>query len=153
MDCDLNIELLPLIDEITSGDLSVVCPVDWALKAADIARMENCGKSVMCRDGMQQLYTIIRDITTGKGQGEDIELLGDICGVVGKAQGCGLAARSAALISGSIGRYPDEWAAHIRRKRCTANICYDAPVPVRSAADPEDGGGMRRRKRKPSDAE
>ena len=152
MDCTINTELLPDI----AGIISIAdgaCPVAWARDAADIARMGCCGKSVMCRDGMQQLYTIIRDITTGKGQADDILLLSDVCGVISASQGCELAMRSSELISASLERYPDEWAGHIRRKRCTAGICYDSPVPVRSVGQSEDGEGMRRRRRKASDAE
>jgi NADH-quinone oxidoreductase subunit F len=122
MNCSLNVELLPKLDEIINKPAEL-CPVDWALRIADVARLNNCGKSVMCRDGMNQLYTIIRDITTEKGQSEDLELLRDICGVIKTSEGCGIAMRAAALIDESITRYSDEWDTHIRRKRCTALVC------------------------------
>jgi len=218
MDCVYNIELLPDIGEITDKP-DWRCPVDWALNVADIARMNNCGESVMCRDGMQQLYTIIHDITAGRGQPEDIELLMDICGVISHSQGCDLAARSSELIIKSLDLYGEEWSGHIRRKRCAALICKsyytvhvlpgkctgccdciaacgagailggdglvpvidadrctrcdaclsacpagtivkagaikpktpDAPVPVLSLTPDDDGGNMRRRKRKTSE--
>jgi len=149
MDCTLYIELLPAVEEITDKPEDV-CPVDWALRVADTARLNNCGQSVMCRDGMQQLYTIICDITTEKGQSEDIELISDVCEVIKQSEGCGVAARSAELISVSLERYADEWAGHIRRKRCTASVCegyYSAQ------AIPERADGARRRKRKTSDSD
>jgi len=132
------------MEEITEKP-EEICPVDWALRIADIARMNNCGQSVMCRDGMQQLYTIISDITTSKGQSEDIELLRDICEVIKQSEGCGIAGRSAELINKSVTLYPEEWAGHIRRKRCSARVCegYYSEAPT-----PERDEGMRRRKRK-----
>ena len=153
MDCTLYTELLPDTDEIINKP-NDRCPVDWALTVADIARMNNCGKSVMCRDGMQQLYTIIYDITTERGQPEDIELLTDICEVIKTSRGCALAARSSELICRSLELYPGEWDVHIRRKRCAASICYASPIPVRSAPEIGDGDNMthgvtmQRRKRK-----
>ena len=122
MNCSMNVELLPKPDEIM-GKAEGCCPVDWALRVADIARLNNCGKSVMCRDGMNQLYTIISDITTGKGRTEDIELLRDICGVIKTSEGCDIAKDAAALTDESVTRYGDEWDLHIRRKRCTALVC------------------------------
>lgn len=122
MSCSLKVELLPDLDEIMNKP-EERCPVNWALEIANIARMNNCGKSVMCRDGMNQLYTIISDITAEKGQPEDLELILDICGVMKQSEGCGIAQRSAELIDESLKRYYDEWDIHIRRKRCTALAC------------------------------
>ena len=144
MDCTINIDLLPPMEEITDKP-EETCPVDWALHVADIARMNNCGESVMCRDGMQQLYTIINDITTEKGQSEDIELLKDICAVVRQSEGCGIARRSAELIDESVSLYLEEWAGHIRRKRCSARVCKGY-YSVQAASERDDV--MRRRKRK-----
>ena len=147
MDCDLYVELLPEYGDIVNKPVTL-CPVDWALRVADITRMNNCGKSVMCRDGMHQLYTIILDITTEKGQPEDIDLLMDICVAVSESQGCGIAAKAAFLIRESIVMFRSEWEAHIRRKRCSALVCkgYTA-APVL----PDSSAGTRRRKRKPAD--
>lgn len=122
MSCNQYVEILPELSDISDKPENV-CPVDWALKIADKARLNNCGKSVMCRDGMNQLYTIILDITTEKGCSEDIELLRDICAVIRESQGCDIAAKAAGLIDESITRYSDEWDAHIRRKRCAALVC------------------------------
>ena len=149
MSCNLYIELLPEVDEIFEKP-ETLCPVDWALRIADTARMNNCGKSVMCRDGMNQIYTIILDITTEKGRPGDIELLCDICLVIKKSQGCGIASKAAFLIYESAQKFDMEWDSHIRRKRCAALVCkgYSA-APVLA----DNSAGTRRRKRKSSDTE
>ena len=131
MDCKLNVEMLPETGEI-ENKAADVCPVDWAQRVADVARMNHCGKSVMCRDGMNQLYTVIADITTEKGKSEDIELIRDICAVIKQSRGCGLAEKAAGLIDASLSLYSGEWDAHIRRKRCNAGVCKGYGVALRS---------------------
>ena len=122
MICSLNADLLPGLDEIVNKR-DELCPVSWALELADTARMNHCGKSVMCRDGMNQLYTIIHDITHEKGRPDDLELVKDICRVIKNSQGCELAQKAAMLICESLERFGDEWDIHVRRKRCTALVC------------------------------
>ncbi len=122
MRCSLNVELLPELDEIADMR-EAFCPVNWALEIADTARMNHCGKSVMCRDGMNQLYVILRDIVSEKGRPDDLELLKDICRVIKRSEGCDIARKAAGLIYELLVRYEDEWDIHIRRKRCTALVC------------------------------
>lgn len=140
MDCTKFLELLPPADDVTNKPDNV-CPVNWALNVAATARINNCGISVMCRDGMQQLYVIIKDITTEKGKTEDIELIGDICDVLEGSEGCDVAKKASTLIGTSLKLYLDDWNAHIMRKRCAANVCYEA---IQIA----QGGGMKKRKKK-----
>jgi hypothetical protein len=97
---------------------------------------------------MQQLYTIIFDVTMGKGQSEDVELLMDVCDVIKLSEGCGIAGRAAELIAASIGLFTDEWNGHIRRKRCAAGVCEGCSA---APAVPERTDGMRRKKRKSSE--
>ena len=123
MNCEHNVQLIPSADEISVLPEGV-CPVDWAKKCIDLARAENCGKSVMCRDGMTQLQAILTDLTRGRGTSEDIELLRDLATVISNSRGCALAAKAAKNLLYSLDHYSDEWDAHCRRKRCSALVCY-----------------------------
>lgn len=123
MNCEHNVGLIPSADEISALPEGV-CPVAWAKKCIDTARAENCGKSVMCRDGMTQLQAILNDVVRGRASGEDIELLRDLASVISGSKGCGLAARAAACLLYSLEHYADEWDAHCRRKRCSALVCF-----------------------------
>lgn len=114
-----KVDLIPDISTLTEG----ICPVCWAKDCIAIARHENDGTSVMGRDGMTQLLILINDITTGKGENEDIELLKDLCTVISEADGCDIAAKAAANVLYSLDKYGDEWDLHCRRKRCTALQC------------------------------
>ncbi len=151
MNCNHNVELLPKVEELAAlAQAENFCPVDWAKKIADIARLNNCGKSVMCRDGMNQLYSIISDITIGNAESGDIELLTDLCGVIVSCQGCEIACQAAALIAKTLTDFPDEWEAHVKRKRCTKRVCevLAANMPVIPNRPVGEDGAPRRRRRK-----
>lgn len=99
------------------------CPVDWAKNVVDIVWRESCGRDVMCRDGMTQLHTLLGDITGGKGQASDIELLRDLCNVIAESEGCEIAQKAAAGVFYSLDEHGGEWEAHCVRKRCTTMTC------------------------------
>ena len=151
MNCNINVELLPKAEELeTLAQAETFCPVDWAKNVADIARMNNCGKSVMCRDGMNQLWTIINDITIGKAESTDMDLLTDLCNVIASCEGCEIACKAAEMIGKSISMYSEEWEAHIKRKRCTKRVCevLAANMPVIPQRAVGEDGAPRRRRRK-----
>lgn len=119
MDCRYNAALIPGIDSLREG----ICPVDWALSCVKTAYENNCGKSVMCRDGMAQLRLIVSDIANGRGQNEDIALLRELCQVIAATGGCAISRRAAENVLHTLDSFPDEWEAHCRRRRCTALVC------------------------------
>lgn len=122
MDCKVNVELIPDTSEIEVLK-DGVCPVDWAKRCIDTAQKENCGKSVMCRDGMTQLALIVSDIVTGKGQPDDIPLMKEICEIIASTGGCALAEKAAKNVLFSLEKYAEDWDQHCRRKRCTYLVC------------------------------
>lgn len=122
MNCHVDTNLIPEsseIEELAPG----VCPVDWAKQSIRKAMLENCGKSVMCRDGMLQLHALMHDITTGKGVSDDLALIKDICQVIVESRGCDLASKAASNLLYSMERYAEDWDLHCRRKRCAALVC------------------------------
>ena len=122
MNCKINVELIPDASEIAEARPDM-CVVDWARKAVETARHENCGKSVMCRDGITQLAAIIGDIVSGRGQPDDLALLRELSEVIATTGGCALAEKAARDVLDSLDRYAEEWDLHCRRKRCTNLIC------------------------------
>ena len=140
MYCDHNVDMIPSRDTLQPG----MCPVKWALESATIARDNNCGKSVMCRDGMMQLVQILSDLTTGNPEDDDIDLVREICQVITTTPGCEISIKAAENILWSLENNTLEWMAH-KRKRCAAGICYEAPAGVGAAAPGE--GRQRRRRR------
>lgn len=122
MDCKEGIELIPNASELETLPEGV-CPVDWAKRCIDIAYTSNCGKSVMCRDGLTQLHMIVNDIVSGKGLGDDIDLVREICQLMAGTEGCELAQKVAGNVLMTLDKYADAWDQHCRRKRCAALVC------------------------------
>ena len=122
MDCKFNAELIPDASELEALPESA-CPVDWAKRSVDIAHMENCGKSVMCRDGMTQLAILIGDVVSGRGQSDDLALIREICELIVSTHGCELSQKAAANVLASMDKYADAWDQHCRRKRCQQLVC------------------------------
>lgn len=119
MDCNHNVERIPDISSLQEG----MCPVDWALRCIEAACQFNCGRSVMCRDGMAQLRLIVNDIVSGAGQNDDVPLVRELCEVIASTDGCALGRKTAENVLYTLNQYGDEWDAHCRRKRCTAMVC------------------------------
>lgn len=139
--CDKTAELLPSVDEILNK-ADDVCPVKWAVDAAETAMRNSCGKGTFCRDGLKQLYLIGRDITLNKGSMEDIELLQELCTNMLPAADCELSARCIELFKASLDNHYNDWTAHILRKRCKAGQCEGFPKPA--AVGAAAAGGRRR---------
>ncbi len=100
-----------------------LCPVDWALKIADLASAESCGKCLMCREGSLQIRTILTDLVSGRGESDDLELIADLCSVINETASCDQIRDAVSLIELSLNSCREEWESHLRRKRCAALQC------------------------------
>ena len=133
MNCDLNKDILDQIaglEEAAEGS----CPVDRALQAAALGRMNHCGKSVMCRNGITQLWEIIHDISIGKGKEGDLELLEELAGTILDADSCELASRIAGLVRTSLEEQKKIWKEHFIAKRCSLGVCVNLKAPATNKA-------------------
>lgn len=120
--CEKKLEINSDVSQIVNKD-NHLCVVDWSKKMFDYARSESCGKCVMCREGTMQIYKIIKDITEGKGESEDIGLLKELAEVIKENGGCELSRLSSENLLVAIESHTDEWESHIKRKRCSALVC------------------------------
>ena len=99
------------------------CMVDIARYFIKFLTEESCGKCVPCREGLDRMLDILTDITEGKGQKGDIELLEELCGLVKEASLCALGNTAPNPVLSTIRYFRDEYEAHIREKRCPAGVC------------------------------
>ena len=119
MQCNFNVDTLPSRDSLQQG----MCPVAWALDCVSVARENNCGKNVMCRDGMTQLKVILTDIIAGHAEDGDLDLIREICKVITTTPGCDIAETAAANVLWCMDTYAAEWQNHLR-KRCSTFACF-----------------------------
>jgi len=97
--------------------------VDTARYFLDFLADESCGKCTPCREGIDQMLTILTNITLGNGQDGDIELLEEIAEVTKNASLCALGQTAANPVLSTIRYFRDEYEAHITEKRCPAGVC------------------------------
>ncbi|TWJ17496.1 NADH-quinone oxidoreductase subunit NuoF [Geobacter argillaceus] len=99
------------------------CMVDFARFFLAFLADESCGKCVPCREGIQQMLTILTDITLGKGKMEDLDLLLQLTEVSG-ASLCALGKGAPNPVMSTLKHFRDEYEAHIEGK-CPAFTCKE----------------------------
>jgi NADH-quinone oxidoreductase subunit F len=101
------------------------CMVDLARYFLDFLQNESCGKCVPCREGIKRMLEIVTKITKGQAGEEDLELLQDLARMVKDFSLCGLGQTAPNTVLSTLRYFGDEYAAHIRDKKCPAGICRD----------------------------
>lgn len=99
------------------------CMVDFARFFLAFLADESCGKCVPCREGIQQMLTILTDITRGKGKMSDLDLLLQLTEVSG-ASLCALGKGAPNPVMSTLKHFRDEYEAHIEGK-CPAFTCKE----------------------------
>lgn len=120
--CEMTAAGLPSVDEIINK-VENVCPVQWAADVAHKAHQATCGHDVFCRDGLNQLYLIIKEISNDRGSVEDLDFLRELCDTIMLGAGCELAYKAAELVKASLDTWADDWRDHLVRKKCAAFQC------------------------------
>jgi NADP-reducing hydrogenase subunit HndC len=120
-------QLTKLGSMMGSGGMIVMdedtCMVDVAKYFLDFLADESCGKCVPCREGIRRMLEILTDITAGRGQEGDIELLEELAGVVRDVSLCALGGTAPNPVLSTLRYFRDEYEAHIKEKRCPAYVC------------------------------
>jgi NADH-quinone oxidoreductase subunit F len=101
------------------------CMVDVAKYFLGFLEKESCGKCVPCREGIRQMHHILTDITEGRGQPGDIELLEELSHVLRDASLCALGATAPNPVLTTIRYFREEYESHIKDKRCPAGVCKE----------------------------
>jgi len=119
--------LAVLGSSIGSGGVVVIdedaCIVDLARNSLDFAQREACGQCVPCRLGTRQMFDVLTDISRGRGQPDDLELLAELAEGVRLGSLCGLGQTAANTLLSTIRYFPDDYQAHIQRKQCPTAAC------------------------------
>lgn len=112
---------------IGSGGLVVMddqtCMVEVARFFMNFTQNESCGKCVPCREGTKRMLHIIENITEGKGEDGDIELLEELSDTIKNTALCGLGKTAPSPVISTIRSFREEYEAHIYDKRCPTGTC------------------------------
>ena len=99
------------------------CIVKWSFQKILDNSKETCGKCVYCREGIYQLYRIIKDATEGKGKDEDINLAFELCDTMKIGTLCDFGKSASNPLYTAINKFRDEFEKHIDRKICSTLNC------------------------------
>lgn len=99
------------------------CMVNWSSQKMLENSKETCGKCVFCREGIFQLYRIMKDATVGKGRDGDIDLAIELSQMVKAGSLCDFGITSCDPLYTAINKFRDEFEKHIERKICDTLEC------------------------------
>ncbi len=99
------------------------CMVDIAKYFLTFLEEESCGKCVPCREGVKRMRQILDDITEGKSNEGDIDILERLSATLIDSSLCALGATAPNPVLTTIRYFKDEYEAHIKEKRCPAGVC------------------------------
>ena len=101
------------------------CMVDIARYFLDFTQKESCGQCTLCRLGTKQMLNLLEDITKGKGQPGDIDLLVEMGNAVNSGSLCGLGQSAGNPVLTTVKYFREEYEAHINEKSCPALACKE----------------------------
>ncbi len=130
LDHQIDYESLALAGTIMGSGGMVVfdqhtCMVDTSKFFLEITQAESCGKCTPCRIGIRRMYEILDRITKGKGRLWDIELLEELGAHIRTTSLCGFGMTAPNPVLSTIRHFRDEYAVHIKDKKCPAMVCKD----------------------------
>ncbi len=102
---------------------NTACMVDVARYFVEFLVDESCGKCSSCREGLKHLHAVLNRICQGQGRAGDLELLEDLCAVIGSASLCGLGTSAPNPVLSTLKYFRHEYVAHIQDKKCPAKVC------------------------------
>ena len=99
------------------------CMVNMAEYFLEFTAEESCGKCTPCRVGNRRMLEILRRMTAGNGENEDIEALKALGNIIKDTSLCGLGQGAPNPVLSMIKNFPEEYIAHTNKKLCPANAC------------------------------
>ena len=112
---------------VGSGGLVIMnqktCMVNVARFFLEFTQRESCGKCVPCREGTEQMLSMLNDIVEGRGTLKTLENLEDLAKAVQKASLCALGKTAPNPVLSTLKHFKDEYIAHVVEKRCPAGVC------------------------------
>lgn len=130
LDLPIDYESLKEIGSMMgSGGMIVMdednCMVDIARFYLEFTQDESCGRCTPCRVGTKRLLEILKRITEGRGENEDLELLEELAYDIRDASLCGLGQTAPNPVISTMRYFKDEYIAHIKEKTCPAGVCKE----------------------------
>ena len=99
------------------------CMVDVARFFLKFTQSESCGKCTPCREGTKRMLEILDRLCSGEGREGDLELLEELGEHIIATSLCQLGGSAPNPVLSTLKYFREEYEAHIKDKRCPANVC------------------------------
>jgi NADH:ubiquinone oxidoreductase subunit F (NADH-binding)/Pyruvate/2-oxoacid:ferredoxin oxidoreductase delta subunit/(2Fe-2S) ferredoxin len=99
------------------------CMVDVARYFLDFLKEESCGKCTPCREGIEQMLSILNAVCEGRSNEKDLKLLEELAQTVQDFSLCGLGQTAPNPVLTTLRYFKDEYLSHIRDHKCPAGVC------------------------------
>ena len=110
-----------------SGGLIVMdentCMVDIAKFYLEFTADESCGKCNPCRIGTKRLLDILKKITEGKGEPDDLQKISELAEHMKTSSLCALGQSAPNPVLSTMKHFGDEYIKHVFAKKCPAGVC------------------------------
>ncbi len=110
-----------------SGEVAALtaadCIVDQVRRRLANTCFDTCGKCSLGREGSYQLREIVSDATRGKSRASDVDMLLEIGRAMRAGCACSSGANAPNPVLSTLEKFPEEYEAHMRRKKCDALVC------------------------------
>ena len=128
LDTPIDYESLAQIGSMMgSGGLIVMddskCMVNLAKFYLEFTVDESCGKCTPCRIGTKKMLEILKKITEGKANLDDLDKLEKLALTIKETAVCGLGQTAPNPVLSTLKYFRDEYIAHIVDKKCPAGEC------------------------------
>ncbi|WP_300526325.1 NADH-ubiquinone oxidoreductase-F iron-sulfur binding region domain-containing protein [Aminiphilus sp.] len=127
---DLPVDFDRLVEEgsmMGSGGMIVMdqrtCMVNVARYFIGFLAEESCGKCVPCREGLQAILAILRDLTEGRGRPGDARRLEEMGRALSDTALCALGQTAANPVLSTLRFFSEEYREHEENHFCRAGVC------------------------------
>jgi NADH-quinone oxidoreductase subunit F len=101
------------------------CMVDTARFFIDFSRQESCGKCTQCRIGAHHLFSMLEDITKGKGTLKSLKELQALAEDIKEGSLCGLGRMAPNPVLTTLRYFREEYETHVLHQHCPARVCKE----------------------------
>ena len=127
---EMNEKTMKFLDRFVKrvkGNPPGVCPIAVQLSFLQSARSQTCGKCVPCRDGLEQVENMMRDIVDGKADQKTLDDMVELCHMIEDIADCAIGYEAARIVLESVELFKDEYMSHINDHRCQDEVGQKIP--------------------------
>ena len=119
----------PITEEmaVSGGVIRIFCQNTCMLasmeKLLQKKREQACGKCTFCREGLNQIWTRMHEITTGHGDSASPDIMREIGGAMPFSTQCSMGQTASLAVLDTLDQFENEYTDHIKWHKCTAGQC------------------------------